>query len=502
MSQPKRPNIILFNPDQWRGDVMGHLGNPAAQTPNLDRLVREEAISFSQAFCQNPVCTPSRCSFMSGWYPHVRGHRTMHHMLHPELGEPNLLKTLKDAGYFIWWGGKNDLTPGQHGQEPYCDILFRAKPEDYERWNCDRREDSFAGDKAWRGAPHDDNFYSFFRGCLDKGKDDFYCDFDWEIVLGAIDFIQQYDGEQPFFINLSLFFPHPPYCVEEPWYSLIDRNALPTRPEALENWENKPAILKAIQSGQNLQGWTEERWNELRACYYGMCARLDHQFGLIMDALQKAGLYDDTAVFLFSDHGDYTGDYGIVEKTQNTFEDCLTRVPFVMKPPQFTSLRPRVCDALVELVDFPATVFDLTGIQPDYDHFGKSLLPLIADETREHRDAVFCEGGRLRGETQAMEKASLRAMGNTGLYSPRVKLQMLDDPLYQGKAAMCRTRTHKYIYRLYEKDEFYDLQKDPFEENNIIDQPEASRMQDSLRNRLLQWYQESCDTVPREEDQR
>lgn len=67
--------------------------------------------------------------------------------------------------------------------------------------------------------------------------------------------------------------------------------------------------------------------------YYGMCARLDHQFGRLMDTLRDAGLYDDSTVFLFSDHGDFTGDYGLVEITQNTFEDCLSRVPFVVKPP-------------------------------------------------------------------------------------------------------------------------------------------------------------------------
>src|SRR4051794_3136667 len=95
----KRPHIVIFNPDQFRGDMVGHLGCSAARTPVLDGLVRGgEAVSFRWAFCQNPVCTPSRCSFMTGWYPHVRGHRTMYHMLHPERGEPNLLKILKDNG--------------------------------------------------------------------------------------------------------------------------------------------------------------------------------------------------------------------------------------------------------------------------------------------------------------------------------------------------------------------------------------------------------------------
>ena len=116
------PNILIFNPDQWRGDVLGHVGNAAAVTPVLDNLARTEGVSFANAFCQNPVCTPSRCSFMTGWYPHVRGHRTMFHMLRPD--EPMLLRTLRQHGYFVWWGGKNDVVPGQNGYADYCDVKY------------------------------------------------------------------------------------------------------------------------------------------------------------------------------------------------------------------------------------------------------------------------------------------------------------------------------------------------------------------------------------------
>ena len=500
-----RPHIIIFNPDQWRGDVLGHVGNPAAATPNLDQIVQNDAVSFSSAFCQNPVCTPSRCSFMTGWYPHVRGHRTMHHMLHAERGEPNLLKVLRDNGYFVWWGGKNDLVPGQTGFEEHCDIHFRPTDADYDRWNCTRRDGSHGGDLEWRGGPDGDNFYSFFKGRLDKGTDDIYCDGDWAMVLGALDFIRDYDGDQPLCVYLPLSYPHPPYCVEEPWYSMTDRSKIPRRAQHPDNWVGKASILKGICENQHLQNWTEDRWTELRATYYGMCARLDHQFGLLTDALREADLYDDSAIFTFSDHGDYTGDYGIVEKTQNTLEDCLTRVPFIVKPPKAVPVRPRVSDALVELVDFSATVYDLAGIAPGYDHFGKSLLPLLGGETDEHRDAVFSEGGRRHAETQAMERESLsteHVEDDLGLYTPRLRLQIRDDAPYHTKAAMCRTRTHKYIRRLDEADELYDLVTDPMEETNIADDPAAGSVLIELRERLLHWYMETCDVVPQETDKR
>ncbi len=497
----KPPHIIVFNPDQWRGDTLGHLGHPAALTPNIDALVARDGVSFATAFCQNTVCTPSRCSFMTGWYPHVRGHRTMYHMLHPERGEPNLLKILKDSGYFVWWGGKNDLVPGQSGFDDYCDLHYQATPQDFKRWKVRSRPDNHGGDLAWRGKPDSDNYYSFFKGRLDKGKDPFFGDGDWAAVMGAIDFIRDYRGEQPLCIYLPLGYPHPPYCVEEPWYSAIGRDRLPPRIPAPENWQDKPAILEGIWKNQGLSGWSEERWDELRAVYCGMCARLDHQFGLLMQALQEAGMYDDSAVFLFSDHGDYTGDYGLVEKTQNTMEDCLTRVPLVVKPPKQCGVRPRICEALVELVDFAATVYELTGIEPGYDHFGKSLLPLLAGGRENHRDAVFCEGGRRYGEVQAMEWQSASA-GSEGMYAPRISLQTTDDGPYHSKAAMCRTRELKYVRRLYETDELYDLQRDPGEQCNLIDHPDYAERLCLLRNRMLHWYMETCDVVPHLIDRR
>lgn len=503
MKRDRLPDIIIFNPDQWRGDVVGHLGNPAAVTPVLDRWVREDAVSFRNAFCQNPVCTPSRCSFMTGWYPHARGHRTMYHMLHPERGEPNLLKILKDNGYFVWWGGKNDLVPGADGHSDYCDIKFRPSEEDWRRWGkADASAENLHQTKDWRGEPGSDTFYSFYRGRLEKGDARYYPDHDWGMILGADEFIRSAPADKPLCIFLSLSYPHPPYGVEEPWYSMIDREKLPARIPVPEGWQGKPCMLRGIHERQLLQNWTEERWTELRAVYYGMCARVDHQFGMILDALRAAGRYENSGIMFFPDHGDFTGDYGLVEKTQNTFEDCLTRVPFLVKPPGGRPVKPRISAAMTELVDMPATVYDWTGIDPGYDHFGRSLSGVLAGETEVHRDAVFCEGGRLKGERQAMESESASSCSAEGLYWPRVGLQQRDDEPWHGKAVMCRTTTHKLVRRLYEKDELYDLVNDPGELNNLVDDPSSREILENLRERMLTWYQETCDVVPYQTDKR
>ncbi len=491
----QRPHLLIFNPDQWRGDVMGHKGNPGAQTPVLDQFVRKDAVSFRNAFCQNPVCTPSRCSFMTGWYPHVRGHRTMFHMLHPEHGESVLLKTLKENGYFVWWGGKNDLVPGQDGFEAYCDVKYHPSEKVAPIWQIDREAE-------WRGEADSNSYYSFFAGKLPHTPGyDHYHDNDWANVLGAVDLIRNYRGEKPLCIYLPLTYPHPPYASEDPWYSQVDRSRLPGRIPAPADWSRKPSILKGIAQVQNLQGWTEERWTELRAAYYAMCSRLDAQFGLLLDALKDAGLYEDTAVFLFSDHGDFTGDYGLVEKTQNTFEDCLTRVPLIIKPPKGIAVQPRVSEALVELVDFPATIEALTGIQPQHTHFGRSLLPVLAGETDQHREAVFCEGGRTHGETHCMELQSGSHQVPSGLYYPRLLQQRSEGPEHT-KAVMCRTHEYKYVRRLYETDELYDLRKDSQELNNLVDDPNYSQVLTMMNERLLNWYLETGDVVPFEADKR
>jgi arylsulfatase A-like enzyme len=492
----KRPHIILFNPDQWRGDVLGHMGNPAAVTPNLDAFAENEAVSFRHAYCQNPVCTPSRCSFMSGWYPHVQGHRTMYYAMHKN--DPVLLRNLKKSGYHVWWGGKNDLIAGQEGHEDICDVYYKPSEKVERLWMIDKQD-------QWRGDIQGDSYYSFYVGQLPHSDGhDHYHDPDWANVMGAIEAIRNYDKDsgKPLCIFLPLTYPHPPYAAESEYYDMIDPRELPPRVPAPEDWSGYASMLKGIYQMQRLGDWDEARWTELRRMYYAMCARVDHQFALVMQALKDAGIYDDSAVFMFSDHGDYTGDYSVVEKSQNCFEDCLTRVPFLFKPPADCGVKPGVSDAMIELIDMCATVEELAGIKPEHTHFGKSLMPVATGQSNVHRDAVFCEGGRLPGEVQAQEfgpGGELRDSSN--LYYPRMHFQQ-GDGIEHHKATMCRTPHYKFIHRMSESDAFYDLDNDPFEQNNLIDHPDWQEQINAHRLRMLQWYQQTCDVVPVRQDDR
>ena len=134
--------------------------------------------------------------------------------------EPVLLKQLKDTGYFVFWGGKNDLVPRQNGFADYCDVKYEAPRP--------LRPNLHSADE-WRGDPAGDNYYSFYAGKLETADEDVYYDNDWAMVDGAVEQILNAPPDQPLCIYLPLSYPHPPYGVEDPWYSQIDRDLLPPR---------------------------------------------------------------------------------------------------------------------------------------------------------------------------------------------------------------------------------------------------------------------------------
>lgn len=488
----KRPHIIIFNPDEMRTDTMGHMGNPAAKTPFLDSFAREEAVSFRNAVCQNPVCVPSRCSFFTGLYPHVHGHRTMAHLLRP--GESSLFSRLKDSGYYVWMNTRNDLYAAQ-----------------YEGWvECNASEIFYGGDGPKAPGPVDPgirgemagkNYYSHFEGELGRDSQGRNYSRDDEAVDAAIDRILHPVEDKPLCLFLGLMYPHTPYAVEEPYFSAIDRSALPPRIKP-EECSGKPKMERRLRELQHMQGYTESEWDELRAVYLGMCAKVDDQFRRLCEGLKQAGIYDDCAIFFLSDHGDFAGDYGIPEKAQNCFEDCLVKVPFLVKPPKGEPVQPGISDSLVELVDFYATAMAYAGVEPDHTQFGKHLGPVLASREGKLRDYVFCEGGRMPGETHCDESHVNGPDGSppSFVYWPRQTAQREDDTHCKG--TMIYDGRYKYISRSDGTDEFYDLAVDPGERRNAIDNPDCAAQILKMQREQLRWYQATCDIVPLDYDAR
>lgn len=480
MERAAKMNFVFFIPDELRAESVGCYGHPLSRTPNMDRLA-SEGTRFDQCHVQHTVCTPSRCAFMTGWYPHVRGHRTLWHLLQPD--EPNLLKYLKQSGYHIYWGGKNDL---------FAPESFAESVTDYRLGERSHR--AVTGNRAalatppWE--PDDPRYYSFLYEPADSVEELG----DFRQVDGAIELLRG-KPEEPFVLYLPLSYPHPPYRAPQPWQRMYDpADVPPLRPADLPN---KPDFHALIRTTRHLDKLDESVLREINAVYLGMIAMTDTLLGQLLDALDEMGYADNTAVFCFSDHGDWAGDYGLVEKWPSALDDTLTRVPFIARVPGMT--RGHVVAEPIELFDFMATVLDLAGIPATHTHFARSLVPQLCGEAGDPDRAVFAEGGYDPHEPQAFEGrvgASFPFATNpAAIYYPKGRLQQ-EHPESVCRAVMVRTMTHKLIHRPRGVSELYDLDRDPRETRNVHGDTAYAPIQHRLERTLLDWYTRTSDVVP------
>ncbi|KPJ55987.1 MAG: hypothetical protein AMS16_03185 [Planctomycetes bacterium DG_58] len=467
-------NVILFLPDQWRAEAVGCLGNKVVKTPHTDALAAE-GVAFRNCFTQNPVCTPTRCTLLTGQFCHTGGHRTMHHFVRRH--EPNLMRYLRDAGYFLWWGGKNDAIPLED-TELCCDVRYHG--------------DGKKGPTKPAPKPGDRHFYTFYRGCVSEepmhlGDDD--------VVDHAVEFLAR-KHQTPFCMWINQGLPHPPYAAEREWCEMYPLDVIrPLKPRVIDG---KPGILDAIRRKAGLDKLTAEEFRAILATYYAMCSRVDRNFGRVIDAVKENGLWENTAILLAADHGDFGGDYEMVEKTQNTFEDVLTNVPLVIRVP---GGKPHsgACDALVQSMDLFATLMELTGAEARHTHFSKSLMPIVRGETDEHRQFVCCEGGARIEEVHTHENPKSHTPEH--VYHPRITIQN-QQPELHGKAVMLRTHDWKYVRRLYDTDELYELTSDPDELRNVVNDPARAEIVREMRDRMLTWFLDTGDAVPFRWDKR
>jgi len=471
-------NFILFNPEELRAESVGCYGHPLAPTPNMDRLAAE-GVRFEQCHVQHTVCSPSRCSFMTGWYPHVRGHRTLWHLLRPH--EPNLLRDLKQASYQIRWYGKNDLL----SVASFADSVTSAESR---------------GRRAFGRNPYtldDPRYYTFL---YEPYTDPIEEHSDYANVHAAMDFLRS-KPQEPFLIYLPLAFPHPPYSAPPEWHDRIDPDDLPPlRPADLPN---KPDFHAHIRRTRRLTELDEAHFWKIQAVYLGMTGFMDELFGHLLQTLDETNLSDRTTVFLFADHGDYAGDYGLVEKWPSALEDVLTRIPFIVRTPKGTA--DHVVREPVELFDMMATLRELADVPARYTHFARSLLPQLHGEAGDPTRAAFAEGGYGLHEPHCFEglpeRGSRFSNDPRQIYYPKAKLQQ-DHPESVCRAVMIRTMTHKLIHRPEGLSELYHLRSDPQELNNVYGQSDAAEVPRELERRLLDWYEEPRAVTPFDEDPR
>jgi arylsulfatase A-like enzyme len=232
-----------------------------------------------------------------------------------------------------------------------------------------------------------------------------------------------------------------------------------------------------------------------------MCAKVDHLFGQVVAALKEQGMYDDTLILFLSDHGDFASDYSLPEKTHSTLQDALVRTPFIIKPPAGVATQPGIRQHLTELVDMTATIYDLLGIEPGYACQGLSLRESLAGTDTEIHDAVFAEVGSRRGES-AFKNLDVLNVPKDSFYGRQSQAALKFHDL-GSLAVMCRTQRYKYIRRPYIAcNELYDLETDPGETRNLSGDPTCAEIERQLETRLLDFFMQTADVLPHEQDSR
>ena len=472
-------NFIFFFPDEMRAESVSCYGHPLVQMPNFDRLA-EEGVRFDQCHVQHTVCTPSRCSLMTGRYPHNGGHRTLWHLLRPH--EPSLFRYMTEAGYHIEWYGKNDLYSQAYLEEGVVDRYGdpggnHAGPNVFDPGEAGR----FAF------------LYEPFPGGVEETGDMLR-------VQAGIDFLHRRASDQePFMLYLPLSLPHPPYACPQPYHDMYDPADIPSlRPAELAN---KPGYHRLIREYRQLGDVPDEIFAKIQAIYLGCNSYVDWMLGQVLAALDETGLADDTVVIVSADHGDWAGDYGLVEKWPSGLDDCLTRVPLIIRAPGNTA--GHVIEEPNELFDIMATVMELAGLETEHTHFARSLAPQLNGAAGDPERAVFAEGGYDPHEPHCFEgRPNARIFTDANhIYYPKGRQQQ-DVPESVCRATMMRTMNYKLVRRPLGVSELYDLRQDPLELTNLFEDPAHTGVRDAMLTELLDWYIHTADTVPVGEDPR
>jgi arylsulfatase len=441
-----RPNVLWYCTDQQRFDTIGALGNPHVVTPTIDALV-DQGVAFTHAYCQSPICTPSRSSFMTGMYP-SRVHNTRNGNEAFPSYPPVITKLIAESGYQCGLIGKFHLQSAGHRTEPRIDDGFS-----YWRFSHAPRDD-------WSQGHHYADWVRDKGGDLDsmRASEARVPPEMHQTTWGtecAIDFISEQSGsDQPWLLNINVYDPHPPFVPPKVYADRFDPAEMPGphfRPSDLEHQKK----LAALDFQDQLRTPEEHDAHRVQALYYAMIALIDDQFARILSALDESGQRDNTVIIFTSDHGEALGDHGLMFKGCRFYEG-LVRVPLIFSWPSMFECG-LTSDALVELLDMTSTLMELCGLEcPNYMQ-GQSLMRI------------------LRGQADPSQlRTSVRSEYFDAL-----------DPEFTGGSGtfgtMYRTRSHKLcMYHDKKLGELYDLENDPWEFDDLWDSPDHQKLKHCL----------------------
>lgn len=364
---PGPRNAIVVLLDSLNRHMLGAYGGDEFDTPNLDAFAREHATCFTRHYAGSLPCIPARHDLLCGaldflWRPWGS----------IELWEQPLTVALRHA----------EVTTALVTDHPH---LFETGGEnyhvDFDAWDYQRGHETdpwrTRPDPSWMGAPSFgrgrtpyDNSRGWFRG-----EEDFPGP---RTLSAAARWIDENVGQHDrFFLFVDEFDPHEPFDAPEPYASMYDGS-----------WEGAHLIWPPYVVGALHRGLlTPREAHQIRASYGAKLTMIDHWFGRVIEAVDRNGLWDDTAVIVLTDHGHYLGEKDIWGKPAAPIYEPLGWIPLFVSWPGIPG--GGTCDALTTSVDLHATVLDLFGARVEHRVHGRSLVPLLRGQTRSIRDYVM-----------------------------------------------------------------------------------------------------------------
>ena len=463
-----RPNLLIIMTDEHGAMFSGTYGHPLVQTPSMDRLA-EQGATFDAAYCNSPLCVPSRLSFLTGRFAsRCGGWDNATPLASDAMTWPYLLRSV---GYDAVLSGKMHLIgPDElHGfREQLALDPHGGRHDDAE--TAERLGLSARGGHPihlWRdGVPTaEEPWTGVGEARAGTGP---MIEADDTMESAALEYLRDSARkDQPFALCVGFVAPHFPFIVPEPYFSMYypDKTDLPDNPPG--HLDDLPPAARRLRQAFGFVDFSDEQVLRARAAYYGLISYVDAKIGRLLDALEEQGLVESTVVVHTSDHGELLGEHGLWRKM--SFYEQSARVPLQISWPGRIPAGRRF-GGTVSLVDVTATILELAGVPEEATQLmapdGDSLLPLMRGEGMEWKDEAFVEH-LAHGTDRA------RAMVRRGNW----KLS--------------------YSHGNPPELELYDLEADPGEFTNLADTPASADVRERLLARIMDVWKDP-DELTRE----
>lgn len=435
------PNILWLMTDEQRTDSLGGYGSPWAHSPHLDRLCREGVV-FDNAYTPSPVCQPARESILSGLYPSQTW--VWYNLGSHSLERTYLTRQLSDAGYRSASFGKQHYSGSQHAFAEEKSMVLSEAVDCY--GYAPQYDEADYGVVKYPGAVADWVLGGQFPEPASHKKE-------YEIVDEAIAWLAAGDAGTPFFLRLSFSAPHTPVVPPVPFDTLIAEDAIQFPPESTGMAEGFPQWVYRQADSRGSQRLTEAQLRQARRYYYGECAFVDQQFGRLLTWMEQHGMLEDTIIVYVADHGTHLGDYGLVQK--GTFFETVARVPYFFWYPKHIPAGTHL-HTPVETRTLVPTLLALAGLEVPEPYQSNVMADNVRSGGEPDSRPVFSEISMGLHDTRYV-------MVREGPY----KLMMQMDPV-PGDGMLV------------------DLENDPWERDNLINQPQVRAIQNRLSDLIMQ----------------